>query len=180
MSLATRSALRATPLAIWVAVAAVGVVGAAITLALILRGMPLYMLLTPLACGIVVGGIVGWRVPTPGSAVWLGVIAGALTGALLMLSAFVALSLLGAPPNMPPGLTRVLRLSDSRARLLTALLGISCLPLCAVVGGWVGGLASAWRGYPGSEIEAMEGAHEEEDGPLTPPGPVEPTGPRLA
>lgn len=124
----------------------VGAIGAAAIFAINLSDFTLTAPLVAMACGLLIGALVGWRNPRPGGALLSGLLAGALAGGLLFAGQFAGVSRAVHIAGGPVWMRDISQYSPLYGWLTRGMGGLLVL-LAAGVGGSFAGLLSAWTGF---------------------------------
>ena len=108
-----------------------------------------YTLLAPLvgiACGLLIGALLGWRNPQPGQALVSGLLVGAMAGFLIGVGQFISVSDALHTSRAPIWLRHVSQYSALFGWVSRGMGGLLIL-LVASIAGSLAGVLSAWTGY---------------------------------
>ncbi len=138
----------------------VGVLGAAAVYSMSLGGFTLLPPLVGLVCGLLVGGLLGWRNPNPGSALVSGLLTGCLAGLLTGAGQLIGISKVAHLSQASIWMSGAASYDPTYGWMIGGLLVI----LTAGVAGPFAGILSAWTGF-GVRLQSVQGAQSAQGGP---------------
>ena len=148
----------------------VGAIGAAAIYAMNMSVLTLLAPLVAMACGLLIGVLLGWRNPHPGGALVSGLLTGALAGVLMSIGQFAGVDKVVHFTQVPVWMRDISPYSPMYGWLTRGMGGLLML-LTASVAGFFAGLLSAWTGFRTPPTPAWSPAPEDVMSLL--PGPPE-------
>ena len=124
----------------------VGAIGAAAIYALNMSALTLLAPLVAMACGLLLGALLGWRNPHPRGALVSGLLTGALAGVLMGVGQLSGVARVVHFAQVPVWMRDIPPYSAMYGWLTSGMGGLLAL-LTALVAGFFAGLLSAWTGF---------------------------------
>ncbi len=148
----------------------VGAIGAAAIFAMNLGVFTLLAPLVAMACGLLIGALLGWRNPRPGDALVSGLLTGALAGVLMGFGQLAGVARVVHIAQAPVWMRDISQYSPMYGWLTRGMGGLLVL-LTASIAGFFAGLLAAWTGFRTPTTPAWSPAPEDVMSIL--PGPPE-------